>query len=48
MAEEKRGIEETKDVLAFVFSFITAVKKSYEDIINNDYFTLPLGNGPAR
>ena len=31
MAEEKRGIEETKDVLAFVFSFITAVKKSYED-----------------
>ena len=27
MAEEKRGIEETKDVLDFMFSFIDAVGK---------------------
>ncbi len=28
MAEEKRGIEETKDILDFVFSFVEAVGKS--------------------
>ena len=31
MAEEKRGIEETKDVLDFMFSFIDAVGKAKED-----------------
>ena len=28
MAEEKRGIEETKDILDFVFSFVEAVGKA--------------------
>ena len=31
MAEAKRGIEETKDVLDFMFSFIDAVGKAKED-----------------
>ena len=31
MAEEKRGIEETKDVLDFVFSFVEAVGKAKKD-----------------
>ena len=31
MAEEKRGIEETKDVLDFVFSFVDAVEKAKKD-----------------
>lgn len=31
MAEEKRGIEETKDVLDFMFSFIDAVGKAKKD-----------------
>ena len=31
MAEEKRGIEETKDVLDFVFSFVEAVGKARKD-----------------
>ena len=31
MAEEKRGIEEVKDVLDFMFSFIDAVGKAKED-----------------
>ncbi len=31
MAEEKRGIEETKDILDFVFSFVEAVGKAKED-----------------
>ena len=28
MAEEERGIEETKDILDFVFSFVEAVGKA--------------------
>ena len=28
MAEEKRGIEETKDILDFMFSFVDAVGKA--------------------
>ena len=31
MAEEKRGIEETKDILDFVFSFVEAVGKAKKD-----------------
>ena len=31
MAKEKRGIEETKDVLDFVFSFVDAVGKAKKD-----------------
>ena len=31
MAEKKRGIEETKDVLDFVFSFVDAVGKAKKD-----------------
>ena len=31
MAEEKRGIEETKDILDFVFSFVEAVVKAKKD-----------------
>jgi hypothetical protein len=31
VAEEKRGIEETKDVLDFVFSFVDAVGKAKKD-----------------
>ena len=31
MAEEKRGIEETKDILDFVFSFVEAVGKPKKD-----------------
>tara|TARA_Y100001951_G_scaffold94948_1_gene91907 strand:+ start:2144 stop:2479 length:336 start_codon:yes stop_codon:yes gene_type:complete len=31
VAEEKRGIEETKDILDFVFSFVEAVGKAKED-----------------
>jgi len=31
VAEEKRGIEETKDVLDFVFSFVDAVEKAKKD-----------------
>ena len=31
MSEAKRGIEETKDVLDFMFSFIDAVGKAKED-----------------
>lgn len=31
MAKEKRGIEETKDVLDFVFSFVEAVGKAKKD-----------------
>jgi len=31
MAEEKRGIEEVKDVLDFMFSFIDAVGKARKD-----------------
>ena len=31
MAKEKRGIEETKDVLDFVFSFVDAVEKAKKD-----------------
>ena len=31
MAEEKRGIEEVKDVLDFMFSFIEAVGKARAD-----------------
>ena len=31
MAEEKRGIEETKDILDFVFSFVEAVGKAKID-----------------
>ena len=31
MAEQKRGIEETKDILDFVFSFVEAVGKAKKD-----------------
>ena len=31
MAEEKRGIEETKDILDFMFSFVEAVGKAKKD-----------------
>jgi len=31
MAEEERGIEETKDILDFVFSFVEAVGKAKKD-----------------
>ena len=31
MADEKRGIEETKDILDFVFSFVEAVGKAKKD-----------------
>ena len=31
MAKEKKGIEETKDVLDFVFSFVDAVGKAKKD-----------------
>ena len=31
MAEEKRGIEETKDILDFMFSFVDAVGKAKKD-----------------
>ena len=31
MAEEQRGIEEVKDILDFMFSFIEAVGKAKED-----------------
>ena len=31
MAKEKRGIEETKDILDFVFSFVEAVGKAKKD-----------------
>ena len=31
MAEEKRGIEATKDILDFVFSFVEAVGKAKKD-----------------
>ena len=31
MAEEKRGIEETKDILDFVISFVEAVGKAKKD-----------------
>ena len=31
MAEEKRGIEEQKDILDFVFSFVEAVGKAKKD-----------------
>jgi len=31
VAEEKRGIEETKDILDFVFSFVEAVGKAKKD-----------------
>ena len=31
MAEEKRGIEETKELLEFVFSLAEAIKKSNAD-----------------
>ena len=31
MAEEKRGIEETNDILDFVFSFVEAVGKAKKD-----------------
>ena len=31
MAEENRGIEETKDILDFVFSFVEAVGKAKKD-----------------
>ena len=31
MAEEKKGIQETKDLLAFVFSLAEAIKKSNAD-----------------
>ena len=31
MAEEKRGIEETKDILDIVFSFVEAVGKAKKD-----------------
>ena len=31
MAEEKRGIEETKDILDFVFSFVEAEGKAKKD-----------------
>ena len=31
MAEEKKGIQETKELLAFVFSLAEAIKKSNAD-----------------